>query len=58
MFKYRKAFIRNDNERYKEFLALAKEGKAKVNSSTIYPYEVIRKLENNVYDCLDNTQEE
>ena len=58
MFKYRKAFIRNDNERYKEFLALAKEGKAKVNSSTIYPYEVIRKLENNVYDCLDITQEE
>lgn len=47
MFKYQEAFLRNDEQRYNKYLNDVKEGKKKMNSSTIYPYEVIRKLENN-----------
>lgn len=43
MFKYRLAFLRNDKERYNEFLAAVSRGEAKLNASTLYPYEVIRK---------------
>ena len=46
MFKYRSAFSRNDKERYEEYLNAVKAGTKKMNSGTIYPYEVIRKLEN------------
>ncbi len=49
MFKYREAFARNDKERYETYLSLVNEGKAKMNSKTIYPYEVIRDLERNIH---------
>lgn len=41
MFKYRKAFIRNDNERYSEFINKVEKGEAKLNASTLAPYELI-----------------
>lgn len=40
-FKYRKAFIRNDGERYKEFLGKVEKGEAKLNASTLAPYELV-----------------
>lgn len=43
MFKYRKAFLRNDYERYMGFLNAAEQGKAKLNAATLYPYEIIRR---------------
>lgn len=43
MFKYRKAFIRNDNERYTDFLNNVNSGKETLNASVLYPYEVIRR---------------
>lgn len=43
MFKYRKAFIRNDLERYKAFLDSVKNGSAKLNADTLYPYDIVRK---------------
>lgn len=46
LLKYSKAFLRHDNERYKQYLSLVSFNKAKMNSSTIYPYEIIRKLKN------------
>jgi len=49
MFKYKNAFYTNDNERYNEYLDLAKQGKVKVNTSTLYPYEIIRRLEKENY---------
>ena len=58
MFKYREAFFRNDEKRYNEFLDAVNSGKKKMNSSTIYPYEVIRKLENADYDDEELTKEE
>ena len=41
MFKYRKAFIRNDNERYNEFISKVQKGEAKLNASTLAPYELV-----------------
>lgn len=41
MLKYRKAFARNDLERYTEFLNRVASGNEKLNTSTIYPYELI-----------------
>ena len=44
MFKYKKAFIRNDKERYKEFLNKVKKGEIKMNTGTLYPYEIIKSV--------------
>ena len=41
MFKYRKAFIRNDSERYAAFLQAVSKGETKLNASTLLPYEII-----------------
>lgn len=46
MFKYRGAFFKHDEERYSAFLNAVNSGEKKINSSTIFPYEVIRKFEN------------
>ena len=41
MYKYRKAFIRNDGERYSMFLDKVTTGEAKLHASTLMPYEII-----------------
>ena len=41
MFKYRKAFSRNDGERYSEFLSKVTRGEAKLHTSTLMPYELV-----------------
>ncbi|MDR1702870.1 MAG: DUF2828 family protein, partial [Sporomusaceae bacterium] len=42
MFKYRKAFLRNDGGRYREYLARVERGEAKLNVGALLPYEIIR----------------
>lgn len=44
MFKYKKAFIRNDKERYENFLNKVQAGVVKMNTGTLYPYDVVRPL--------------
>ena len=44
MFKYRQAFIRNDGERYVEFIKAVKSGKAQMHAATLYPYEIVRSV--------------
>ena len=44
LFKYRQAFINNDGERYRKFLERVNIGKAKMNTGTLAPYELIRPL--------------
>lgn len=41
--KYRQAFYRNDGERYSKYLDLLSEGKVKVNTKTLYPYQLVSK---------------
>lgn len=41
MFKYRKAFARNDGERYEEFMNQVQEGTAAIHTGTLMPYDVI-----------------
>ncbi len=41
MFKYRKAFLRNDRERYSEFLTKVSSGEAKLHTDNISPYELV-----------------
>lgn len=43
MFKYRKAFLRNDNERYCKYLDAVMKGEEKLNASVLYPYEIVRR---------------
>lgn len=43
LMKYRKAFHRNDEERFTVAMTKAANGEAKVNSGTLYPYEIVQK---------------
>ncbi len=42
MFKYRRAFIRNDGERYGAFMERVQKGEATLHTGTLLPYELIR----------------
>ena len=41
MFKYRKAFARNDGERYGRFLEQVQNGTVSMHTGTLMPYEII-----------------
>ena len=43
MNNYRKAFLRNDNERFGQYLEQVKNGEEKINSSVLYPYDIVEK---------------
>ena len=42
MFKYRQAFLRNDEARYRAFLSNVSSGKATLHADNIAPYELIQ----------------
>ena len=44
LFKYRKAFDRNDRERYEEFMARVESGEAKMNTATLAPYDIVESM--------------
>ena len=50
LMKYRKAFHRNDEQRFTEAMEAAKSGKSKVNSGTLYPYEIVDKYIGNSWN--------
>ncbi|MBP3360769.1 MAG: DUF2828 family protein [Clostridia bacterium] len=41
MFKYRRAFMRNDGERYRDFLTQVQSGDAAMHTGTLMPYDII-----------------
>lgn len=43
MHKYRKAFSKNDKERFGQYLTAVAEGKAKINASQVYPHDLVRQ---------------
>lgn len=40
---YNAAFLRNDEERRRAFLASLEKGEAKINASTLYPHDIVHK---------------
>lgn len=50
MLNYRSAFQRHDEHRFKEFLSAVDNGKTKINSGTLYPYEIVEKVLYNFED--------
>lgn len=52
MLKYRKAFIRNDNDRYTEYLKNVAEGKTKLHTGTLAPYDIIAPIIDKKIDLL------
>ena len=43
MLKYRKAFRRNDEERYTAFLERVSKGEKTIHTGTLYPYDIVEK---------------
>jgi len=43
MKQYTKAFDKHDEIRYKQYLEDVKNGKSKINASTLYPYDIVHK---------------
>ena len=43
MFKYRKAFLRNDGERYSAFMEKVGRGEALLHTGTLMPYELVER---------------
>ena len=49
MFKYRKAFLRNDGDRYGAFMEKVDRGEAKLHTGTLMPYELVERA----YACSE-----
>lgn len=53
MLIYRNAFKRHDEERFNQFAQKAVTGEEKINSATLFPYDLIEKFFSNNYWCGD-----
>lgn len=52
---YRDAFHRHDEDRYNEFMQKVVSGEEKINTSTLYPYDIIQRVWNNYKNrCKDD----
>lgn len=60
MMIYRDAFRRHDESRFDEFVSKAVTGEVKINSSTLFPYDITEKFLYNPYNWYDKdlTKEE
>ncbi|MBQ7625295.1 MAG: DUF2828 family protein [Clostridia bacterium] len=59
MFKYRKAFFRNDGERYGEFLSAVEKGEATMHADNVAPYELVDPyLRRSAYGVFHDMSEE
>lgn len=56
MYKYKKAFIRNDGERYHDYLDSVSKGEKKMNTSNVAPYQLVEPYLN--YYGITNLSEE
>ena len=50
---YKNAFLRNDTDRRRAFLASLKKGETKINASVTYPYEIVSKSKLSHDDTLE-----
>ena len=50
MYKYRKAFMRNDAERYNDFIGKVSSGEVRLHADTLAPYELVEPyINDNAY---------
>ena len=49
MFTYRKAFLRNDGDRYSAFMGRVQRGEAQLHTGTLTPYEIVQPFINDCY---------
>lgn len=59
MMKYRKAFLRNDETRFRTFLSKVDSGEDKMNTGTLFPHEIVAKCRPSWYrlDKVDPAME-
>ena len=50
--KYKNTFMKKDTERYKAYIESVQKGETKINTSTLYPYDLLHKV---LYYNYDNT---
>ena len=58
MLRYRNAFKMHDYERFQKYLDSVKAGRVKINSSTLYPYDLVHKYNMGEYLQEDSVVEE
>ncbi len=51
---YSKAFVNNDEERFLTYISAVKKGEEKINSSVLYPYNIIEKI---LYENVEKNME-
>ena len=52
---YNNAFLRNDETRRREYLEKLEKGEAKINSSVLFPHDIVHKYNLNTKDiALEN----
>ena len=51
MKNYRKAFARNDAQRFSEYMAAVEKGDAVIRSTTLYPYDIVEKYATHYGKC-------
>lgn len=54
MSKYTRAFLRHDINRFNNYLSDVASGKKKINASTLYPYDILRKFDNRSWDFFNH----
>lgn len=55
MLRYRNAFKMHDYERFQKYLDSVKAGKVKINSSTLYPYDLVHKYKTGGFIPRENS---
>lgn len=51
--RYSKAFAKHDEERYTQFKEDVKSGKKEIKTSTLYPYDLVRKADTNYDETVE-----
>lgn len=50
---YKNAFLKHDNNRYSKFIEKAEKGEVKINTSTIYPYQIYKSVQSDYSKTLE-----
>lgn len=58
MLRYRNAFNAHDGNRYQEYLDSVKKGEKKINTSTLFPYQIVSSLYKDIdHNCYASDEE-